>query len=889
MELLGILIVCFVLTVLVLPWVNMVKLMHRKEEIRVLRAELSRLHREMNLHRVPKSIPERVERDLQGASMDEDTEVEAETLVAAPPPLPLAAVEELAPEAGEMEAATVAEATSTAPLAATSDSGEGGELNGLAHNWFSRIVVWIGGVALLMAGFFMIKYSIESGWLTPAVRIWLTLGFGALLCGAGFIVSLKTTIRANGSVGQALTGAGVVCLYFAIYASVHMYQFIGTGTGFVGMVAVTVLAVLLSLRNGVPIAIMGLLGGFLTPLLMRAETPDTWLLFGYLLLLLGAAQVLCLRKQWWRLLLASLVGSYFWSGSLLIACLSGELADVDGVLAFICCICAGSVFLGFRVPDSSVETNARNSLIAYHCVAWVWGLTQVLAIVSLRGFALVDVLIFAVLAVSALVLAILREEDCHWLAWLGLIAVLFAAVLNEEPVTWAWLGLPVLLVLLFSTVAHWRGVAAATHVNGWRSLSMVGLCSLAPLLFLNRAFFAMETVLPESLWLWLSLGMAGLIVLAAEHLMRRGNRTAASVYYALGLALSCFGLWDYVPLMYHAEGLALLLIAVLALWKWRDLLYLKTVGSLLVLTWLGLIASSGVELTAYFFGERWDLYAYWGHRPLAWLLGTVGIGFFVYECWFSFSDGVRQWVSWGLGLFAVLVLTVIYRFVDQVLLDARYSSMVMETGLTVVFAVSALLVRMQAKRWRRASLGAFVLSAIVGLRIFVLHLTDSGAAGPAVFLNAVLYQIGLPFVLAVLFAYLSAKDGERSYRTSYQIGAMVLGFVWGSYLVQDSYGAAWLFDTRTTSSELYSYSVVWLLIALCYAAIGLLRKQKALQIGSLLLLILTVGKVFLIDAAELEGLFRVLSFLCLGLVLIGIGFVYNRFVFGGEFERHRAS
>jgi len=37
-------------------------------------------------------------------------------------------------------------------------------------------------------------------------------------------------------------------------------------------------------------------------------------------------------------------------------------------------------------------------------------------------------------------------------------------------------------------------------------------------------------------------------------------------------------------------------------------------------------------------------------------------------------------------------------------------------------------------------------------------------------------------------------------------------------------------------------------------------------------------KVFLIDAAALTGLLRILSFLALGLALIGIGWAYGRFV-----------
>ena len=111
---------------------------------------------------------------------------------------------------------------------------------------------------------------------------------------------------------------------------------------------------------------------------------------------------------------------------------------------------------------------------------------------------------------------------------------------------------------------------------------------------------------------------------------------------------------------------------------------------------------------------------------------------------------------------------------------------------------------------------------------------------------------------------------------------MALGFVWASFLVQDYFGGSHLFGGTTSSTELYTYSVVWLLVAVAYQAIGLLRDQKALHVGSLLLLLLTVGKVFFVDASELEGLFRVLSFLGLGCVLIGIGFFYNKVIFGRQ-------
>ena len=52
--------------------------------------------------------------------------------------------------------------------------------------------------------------------------------------------------------------------------------------------------------------------------------------------------------------------------------------------------------------------------------------------------------------------------------------------------------------------------------------------------------------------------------------------------------------------------------------------------------------------------------------------------------------------------------------------------------------------------------------------------------------------------------------------------------------------------------------------------------KRSWRIGSLVLMLAAVIKVFLVDAAGLEGLLRVASFMALGFSLIGIGWVYTR-------------
>ena len=71
-----------------------------------------------------------------------------------------------------------------------------------------------------------------------------------------------------------------------------------------------------------------------------------------------------------------------------------------------------------------------------------------------------------------------------------------------------------------------------------------------------------------------------------------------------------------------------------------------------------------------------------------------------------------------------------------------------------------------------------------------------------------------------------------------------------------------------------------LLLALAWLAFGIRSGARDLRLAGLALLTMVTLKVFLIDAAALGGLLRILSFLGLGIALIGIGWVYNRFLAG---------
>src|SRR5690242_3486978 len=102
------------------------------------------------------------------------------TTAAEPPPL--------VPEA-EALPPIVTDAVSPPPLAASTEAETPPPLPAPAPGFEERLgtrwVVWIGGLALALGGFFMVRYSIEAGLLGPGVRVFLGGVFALALLGAG--------------------------------------------------------------------------------------------------------------------------------------------------------------------------------------------------------------------------------------------------------------------------------------------------------------------------------------------------------------------------------------------------------------------------------------------------------------------------------------------------------------------------------------------------------------------------------------------------------------------------------------------------------------------------------------------------------------------------------
>ena len=84
---------------------------------------------------------------------------------------------------------------------------------------------------------------------------------------------------------------------------------------------------------------------------------------------------------------------------------------------------------------------------------------------------------------------------------------------------------------------------------------------------------------------------------------------------------------------------------------------------------------------------------------------------------------------------------------------------------------------------------------------------------------------------------------------------------------------------RTTNAEQYTYSAVWLMFGVVLLLVGIWLRSQPARLASAAVVIITVLKVFVVDLANLGGIYRGLSFVGLGAVLVGIGLLYQRLLF----------
>ena len=119
----------------------------------------------------------------------------------------------------------------------------------------------------------------------------------------------------------------------------------------------------------------------------------------------------------------------------------------------------------------------------------------------------------------------------------------------------------------------------------------------------------------------------------------------------------------------------------------------------------------------------------------------------------------------------------------------------------------------------------------------------------------------------------------QSYSATAAVTSVALALAYLSLEVRTLYHGELLTFGATTDAEQYTYSAVWLAFGVALLVAGMLLRSQAVRLASAAVVTLTVLKVFLVDMHDLTGVFQGLSFIGLGIVLLGIGWLYQRVLF----------
>ncbi len=776
---------------------------------------------------------------------------------------------------------------------------------GLEERFGTRWVVWVGGLALALGGVFLVQYSIEQGLLGPAARI----GLGALLAAA--LIAGGEWMRRSEAPGSAaalpvahipsmLTAAGTVVAYATVYAAFALYGFIDGGAAFILLGAVALATLVAALLHGPALAAMGVVGAFVTPLLVSSQHPAYWALILYLSIVTAAALALARVRLWRWLAVTAIVLSLLW---MLLSVIEPDLDTLVpfGVYALAGFILAGlfvvsGFALGPQPAPGKVEFVASGALAAYAFAAALMVIAQ-----HHDGFVLA---IFAATVVGTLWIAGRTDAAA---AAVPAAAVLTSLVIGdwalEGPVASGVVpggpvGVSVGPTTLVDNQVHVAVGAAFALLFGLAGLYRQGHSArpLAPVLWAGSAVFApvailvalyyrlanFERSIPFAL---AALALSLLFAYATDRLSKRapapGQELAAAIFAAGSVAGLVLTLTFALEKGWLSVAFALMAPGVAWIANRRQLPVLRWLVVALAVLVLGRIVYEqqlvGTDLgaTPIF---NWLLYSYGVPAVSFWLAGwllrrqaddvptrTAETSAILYTVLFCFFE-IRHWMNHG----------------DIYAAAPRLAETALQVSIGLALTIGL-------ERMRRVSqsivhdVGAQVLAVLSAFGI-VLLLVDNpwleyvDVGGPVV--NLILLGYLLPAVLVAILVRVTRHTRPPGYRWTAEIAGFGLALAYLTLEVRRLYHGADMHVPMTVGdAEQYTYSAVWLAYGVVLLLAGILFRTQSVRLASAAVIAITVAKVFLVDLSGLTGIYRALSFIVLGLVLVGIGWLYQRLLF----------
>ncbi len=830
------------------------------------------------------------------------------------------------------EAETASDEAMAASVEATPvDRATARQVESLESRLGARWAVWVGGIALALGGVFMVKYSIDAGLLSPAVRLTLAALFGLLLAAAGEVIRRRAVpVIANefqnAMIPGILTAAGAVTLFGVAYAAYDIYGYVGTTTAFILLALISLATVGLSLLHGQALAGLGLLASLITPLLVSSDEPRPWVLFGFLSVVWLATLLASRLRRWMVVPTLANVGIGLWGLAYVTAVSPFEAMPVAFAL-LVMLLGVGFVWPGAAETDASdaPPPEVTNRPVA---VAGPWEKLFTPAYAAISVSAAIVATVLALIFISPAVGAVSYPVKEFFIVVAALAAL------------GAWRANAVYPALL-SALGAIAGIGTLTALSGVLAYLDPSLAGVAPeivvpsrtatltalllaTLFVLCGAFVLARRLrehPQFAILWAGIAAAVPLALTTMSFLMTGNYAFDLPHglYALvvGGGLLAFADWLYRRNS-ETEGLdiaASLLVAgsfalfVIALHAWTDGLVTTLAIAMLGTAYAGATRVRNWPILPWMTGAAAIVVL----GRIAWeptIVGAENLGttpvfnvllpgygipalLLVASAYFvrSWPDvRVRNLLQALASLFVLLTLAILVRHaMNGGVLDSAVPTLGEQSIYTLLaIGASSVFMTLDMKspspvfRYGGMALGVLSMLSVLSAHLFGLNPYFSGELlGRIPFFDLLLIGYLLPGIGYAGLAWYARGKRPLPYVMALAVSGAVLAFAWATLSVRRLWQGENVVDWKGfLQGETYTYSVVWLVLGVALLVLGSRFNAKSIRIASAVLVFIAVLKVFLIDMSNLEGFLRALSFIGLGGVLIGIGLFYQKILSG---------
>jgi len=760
------------------------------------------------------------------------------------------------------------------------------------HQWFDKCfdhmrdnwLVWVGGLAMVIGAGYLVQVVGSNFTFPPLARVMAAAAISLCLVAIGEwthrkISAISTSFindKADAYIPAALYASGMSGFYATVIFSTVVYQFFSPTIALIAMASLALLCLALTARLGPLMTALGLFGGYTAPFWIGGSEPNYLLLSSYILTITLAGLLTKFRNRIEWLASAISVAHGLWL--LLIATSIPSEQIISWFLLFIPISSYLLIFtpvMGWKL-DLRFKPHARwpffHPLIPSVLLAGITALVIERSLTLSSGYLMTFVFPALILLIPAFRRR-LTQRVFYGVTLVAIVQMIAAAVViaNETLTGEVWLVFAVLILIASGRVYSQYLLGDKSKIAYWMATLTLPTLLTTTLIYLNFEFIPYLDS-----WAIFSFTALALTLFAANRLQYLVRESAIAVHVLVLVLSYCYLDVELLPL-------AITLQTLVACWQQKAQLCsigttaIKAIMTLLIVKMSLIPFIPQLQITLL---PEW-LWALTSFVPAIIILVIAR------QLINSIDRTFKEWFDAAILHLAVLVtftqtnywLLDSYNFLAEI---SFYSVALFSCQALALYGVYQAKLRITTKLKSFYHYYSMTLLGLASVLILVLNTVYqpllntyvTGQDWPLVNWLAIGWVIPATILIALTHKGLFSSPIKALHL--YSVAAGILG-VWVIYSIRQFWQEGDItLNQPTGMAEMFSYSIAIIVAGAVTTYMGVKLHKAIIQKVGLVMLGVAVCKVFLLDTAALEGIWRAISFLGLGGSLIALGWLFQR-------------